>query len=56
MQNKRLHEKFPESSTGSGQIIDNNDHLMRVPRRDAGGGRETTLSFGVALHAFHGFY
>ena len=22
---------------------------MRVPRRDAGGGRETTLSFGVAL-------
>ena len=22
---------------------------MRVPRRDAGGGRQTTLSFGVAL-------
>ena len=27
---------------------DNNEHLMRVPRCDAGGGRETTLSFGVA--------
>ena len=24
---------------------------MRVPRRDAGGGRETTLSFGVALRS-----
>ena len=25
---------------------------MRVPRRDAGGGRETTVSFGVALGCF----
>ena len=50
MQNKRLHEKFLESSIGSGfgKNNDNNDHLMQVPRRDVGGERETTLSFGVA--------
>ena len=44
MQNKRLHEKFPESSTGSGF-----GKTMTKMTCNAGGGRETTLSFGVAL-------
>ena len=48
-----LHRKPAScSSTGNNYKFlrnnDNNDHSMRMLRHDAGGGRETTLSFGVA--------